>query len=52
MLKAHHGAEVILNTDVILTDFWDELDYLVDNIEDNDNYGEAFESAVKEEFIQ
>ncbi|WP_342388676.1 hypothetical protein [Salinicoccus bachuensis] len=52
MLKAHHGAEVILNTDVILTDFWDELDYLIENIEDNNNYGEAFESAVKEEFIQ
>lgn len=51
MLKTHHGVEIILNTDVILTDFWDELDYLIENIDGNNNYGEAFEIAVKEEFI-
>lgn len=49
MLRDHHGSEIILNTDVILTDFWDELDHLINNIEGN-NYGEAFERAVKETF--
>ncbi|MHC0552971.1 UPF0738 family protein [Salinicoccus sp. CNSTN-B1] len=51
MLREHHGSEIILNTDVILTDFWDQLDHLVDTIEGN-NYGEAFERAVKETFKQ
>ncbi len=46
MLRDYHGSEIILNTDVILTDFWDQLDHLVDTIEGN-NSGEAFERAVK-----
>ena len=51
MLREHHGSEIILNTDVILTDFWDQLDHLVDTIEGN-SYGEAFKRAVKETFKQ
>ena len=46
MLEDHKGKQMIVNDDIVLTDFWDELNDLLENIEGNNNYGQAFEEAV------
>ncbi len=51
LLEAHQKemaffAEVSENTRLALVDFNEELAFLLDNIQGNGNYGEAFEKAV------
>lgn len=46
MLEDHKGKRLIVNDDIELTDFWDEMNDLLENIEGNNNYGQAFEEAV------
>lgn len=50
MLKDFHGSEPVVNGEIRLAEFWEELDFLLDNIVDNKNYGQAFEGAIREEF--
>lgn len=50
MLNDFKDTQIVLNDEVILTDFWEEMDFLLDNIVDNNNYGKEFESAVREQF--
>lgn len=37
---------------IVLEQFFEELDYLIQNIEGNGNYGEEMEKAVEAAFIQ
>jgi len=37
---------------IVLEQFFDELDYLIQNIEGNGNYGEEMEKAVEAVFMQ
>lgn len=46
MLEDHKGKKIVVNDDIVITDFWEELSDLLQNIEGNNNYGEAFEEAV------
>ncbi|GAK05792.1 hypothetical protein JCM19037_4321 [Geomicrobium sp. JCM 19037] len=39
------------NDDIELMDFHDELEMLLDNIPDNNNYGKAMEEAVAKHFL-
>lgn len=50
MLHEHKDKQIVINDTIKLTQFKDELDYLLDNIEGNSNYGNAFVSAVEETF--
>ncbi|WP_411843650.1 hypothetical protein [Salinicoccus sp. HZC-1] len=50
MLKDYKDSEIVVNGEVGLTDFWEEMDYLLENIVDNNNYGKEFETAVREQF--
>ncbi len=50
MLHEHRDKQIVINDTIKLTQFKDELDYLLDNIEGNSNYGNAFVSAVEETF--
>ncbi len=50
MLNDFKGTEILLNGQVTLDGFWEEMDFLLDNIVDNNNYGKAFETAVREQF--
>ena len=38
--------------ELTLTGFKDELNMLIFNIEGNDNYGEAFSTAVEQAFVE
>lgn len=49
-LKNYYGHQVIVNDVLILESFFDELDLLLDNIKDNNNYEKAFEEKVVESF--
>ncbi len=46
MLRDNRGKDIIVNDTLILTSFWEELSDLLENIEGNNNYGQAFEEAV------
>ena len=46
MLRDNKGKDIIVNDKLKLTDFWEELSDLLENIEGNNNYGQAFEEAV------
>ncbi|MDR9833698.1 UPF0738 family protein [Staphylococcus coagulans] len=50
MLHEHRGKEVVINDELTLTQFSPELDYLLENIEGNSNYGKEFVTAVEETF--
>lgn len=50
MLHEHKDKQIIINDTIKLTQFRDELEYLLDNIEGNSNYGNDFVSAVEETF--
>lgn len=50
MLNDYRNKEIKLNGRIALADFWEEMDFLLDNIVDNNNYGREFESAVREQF--
>ncbi|UEX89558.1 hypothetical protein [Staphylococcus ratti] len=50
MLHKHKDKPIIINDTLVLTQFKDELDYLLDNIEGNSNYGNEFVAAVEETF--
>ncbi|HAR6328229.1 TPA: hypothetical protein I1764_002278 [Staphylococcus pseudintermedius] len=50
MLHEHRDKEIVINDSLTLTKFSEELDYLLDNIKGNSNYGKAFVSAVEETF--
>ncbi|QLK85648.1 hypothetical protein [Staphylococcus sp. 17KM0847] len=50
MLHEHRDKKVIINDQLELTRFKTELDYLLENIEGNSNYGKAFVEAVEETF--
>lgn len=49
-LKKNYGKEVVVNDTLLLESFYDELDFLLDNIKDNNNYGKEFEEKVTEAF--
>ncbi|MDO5376672.1 UPF0738 family protein [Staphylococcus rostri] len=50
MLHEHRDKKVIVNDTLELTSFKPELDYLLDNIEGNSNYGKPFVEAVEQTF--
>lgn len=50
MLNRYKGHKVIVNDTITLTDFYNELEYLIENIEGNNNYPKAFEEKVIETF--
>lgn len=50
MLHNNKGKKVIVNDDLELEHFDEELSYILDNIEGNSNYGKEFVSAVEETF--
>lgn len=50
MLHEHKDKQIIINDTIKLTQFRNELEYLLDNIEGNSNYGNDFVSAVEETF--
>ena len=43
-------AKLIVNDDLVLEHFQEELDYILENVEGNNNYGKEFVSAVEETF--
>lgn len=49
-LKTHFGKEIIVNDSLKLESFFDELDFLLENIKDNNNYGKEFEEKVTAQF--
>ena len=44
-----HEKKLIVNDDLVLEHF-QELDYILENVEGNNNYGKEFVSAVEETF--
>ncbi|MDQ7157376.1 UPF0738 family protein, partial [Staphylococcus warneri] len=44
------GKKLIVNDELELKHFQEELDYILDNIEGNNNYGKEFVSAVEKTF--
>ncbi|CAD2073231.1 hypothetical protein [Phocicoccus pinnipedialis] len=50
MLERYRNRKIILNETLELTEFYDELNYLISNIEGNNNYGKEFEAKVVETF--
>ena len=50
MLDDYRNGEILLNGEITLAGFWEEMDFLLDNIVDNNNYGREFESAVRDQF--
>lgn len=50
MLNDYKDSKIVLNDELTLEDFWEEMDFLLDNIVDNNNYGKEFESAVRDQF--
>lgn len=49
-LKEYHGKEILVNDSLPLESFFEELDFLLDNIKDNNNYGKEFEDKVTAAF--
>ena len=50
MIHENFDKEVIVNDHLILTSFKEEMEFLLDNIADNRNYGKAFVASVEEAF--
>lgn len=50
LLHENRDKKIIINNDLELKHFQEELDYIIDNIEGNNNYGKEFVSAVEETF--
>lgn len=50
MIHEHFDKEVIVNDHLVLTSFKEEMEFLLDNIADNHNYGKAFVASVEEAF--
>ena len=50
MLHNNRDKKVIINDELELEHFQDELSYILENIEGNNNYGKEFVSAVEETF--
>lgn len=50
MLHENRGKKLIVNDDLVLEHFQEELDYILENVEGNNNYGKEFVSAVEETF--
>lgn len=50
MLHENKGKKLIVNDELELKHFQEELDYILDNIEGNNNYGKEFVSAVEKTF--
>ncbi len=50
MLERYRNQKIVLNESLELIDFYDELNYLISNIEGNNNYGKEFEAKVVETF--
>lgn len=50
MLERYRNQKIVLNETIELSDFYDELNYLISNIEGNNNYGKEFEAKVVETF--
>ena len=48
MLHENRGKKLIVNDDLVLEHFQEELDYILENVEGNNNYGKEFVSAVEE----
>lgn len=46
ILNDYYGRKVIVNNHLELEGIFDELDFLLDNIKDNNNYGKDFEGKV------
>lgn len=50
MLNDNRDKKLIVNDTLELENFFNELDYLLDNIKGNSNYGKEFVAAVEETF--
>ena len=50
MLERYRNQKIVLNETLELNNFYDELNYLISNIEGNNNYGKEFEAKVVETF--
>lgn len=50
MLHEHRDKKVIINDTLELPSFKNELEYLLDNIVGNSNYGKSFVEAVEQTF--
>lgn len=50
MLHEHKDKKIVINDTLTLTQFKDELTYLLNNIEGNSNYGNEFVATVEETF--
>lgn len=50
MLHNNRDKKVIINDELELEHFQDELSYILENVEGNNNYGKEFVSAVEETF--
>lgn len=50
MLHENRDKKIIINDSLELTQFHEELSYILDNIKGNNNYGKEFVSAVEETF--
>lgn len=46
----HNGRDPYLHPTIQLTNFYEELEALLWNIQGNDNYGEEFVQAIEESF--
>ncbi|GGI38823.1 hypothetical protein [Mammaliicoccus stepanovicii] len=50
MLHENFDKEIIVNDHLVLTSFKEEMEFLLDNIADNHNYGKEFVASVEEAF--
>lgn len=50
MLHENRDKRIIINNHLELKHFQEELDYVLNNIEGNNNYGKEFVSAVEKTF--
>ena len=50
LLHENRDKKIIINNDLELKHFQEELDYILENIEGNNNYGKEFVSAVEKTF--
>ncbi|BCU51922.1 uncharacterized protein UPF0738 [Staphylococcus auricularis] len=47
MLHENKGKQIVVNDDLVLEQFDNELDYILENIEGNSNYGKEFVQEVE-----
>ncbi|MFA0979925.1 hypothetical protein ACCB38_05270, partial [Staphylococcus aureus] len=50
MLHENMTKKIIINDELELTEFHQELTYILDNIKGNNNYGKEFVATVEETF--